>query len=138
MSLNFIERINTSKELRQNLKLSHLTIEHVAIDLNTSVQKINQILELDHVSPEDPWILKEYLSSKLRSQGIIGYPYSKLVGDFHDYWFLDTKKYPTSNYQNNDRQKWSYTQKIVHFLSIRSSFFVVFYVVNLTPACSRG
>lgn len=92
MSLNFIERINTSKELRQNLKLSHLTIEHVAIDLNTSVQKINQILELDHVSPEDPWILKEYLSSKLRSQGIIGYPYSKLVGDFHDYWFLDTKK----------------------------------------------
>lgn len=54
MSLNFIERINNSKELRQNLKLSHLTIEHVAIDLNTSVQKINQILELDHVSPEDP------------------------------------------------------------------------------------
>ncbi|MBZ1505692.1 hypothetical protein JYG89_10185, partial [Latilactobacillus curvatus] len=30
------------------------------------------------------------------------------------------------------------TQKIVHFLSIRSSFFVVFYVVNLTPACPRG
>ena len=92
MSLNFIERINNSKELRQNLKLSHLTIEHVAIDLNTSVQKINQILELDHVSPEDPWILKEYLSNKLQSQGIIGYPYSKLVGDFRDYWFLDTKK----------------------------------------------
>lgn len=41
MSLNFIERINTSKELRQNLKLSHLTIEHVVIDLNSSVQKIN-------------------------------------------------------------------------------------------------
>lgn len=92
MSLNFIERINTSKELRQNLKLSHLTIEHVAIDLNTFVQKINQILELDHVSPEDTWILKEYLSNKLQSQGIIGYPYSKLVGDSRDYWFLDTKK----------------------------------------------
>lgn len=91
MSLNFIERINTSKELRQNLKLSHLTIEHVVIDLNSSVQKINQILELDHVSPEDPWILKEYLSNKLQSQGIIGYLYSKLVGDFRDYWFLDTK-----------------------------------------------
>lgn len=92
MSLNFIERINTIKELRQNLKLSHLTIEHAAIELNTSVQKVNQILELDHVSPEDPWILKEYLSNKLQIQGIIGYPYSKLVGDFHDYWFLDTKK----------------------------------------------
>ena len=89
MSLNFSERVNTSHELRQNLTLSHLTIEHVAIDLNTSVQKINQILELDHVSPEDPWILKEYLSNKLQSQGIIGYPYSKLVGDFRDYWFLD-------------------------------------------------
>ncbi|MHA7612411.1 DUF2316 family protein [Weissella viridescens] len=36
--------------------------------------------------------MKEYLSIKLRSQGIIGYPYSKLVGDFRDYWFLDTKK----------------------------------------------
>ena len=92
MSLNFSERVNTSHELRQNLTLSHLTIEHVAIDLNTSVQKVNQILELDHVSPEDPWILKEYLSNKLQSQGIIGYPYSKLVGDFRDYWFLDTKK----------------------------------------------
>ena len=82
MSLNFIERIKTSKELRQNLKLSHLTIEHAAIDLNTSVQKDNQILEPDRVSPEDPWILKEYLSNKLQSQRIIGYPYSKLVGDF--------------------------------------------------------
>ena len=92
MSLNFIERIKTSKELRQNLKLSHLTIEHAAIDLNTSVQKDNQILEPDRVSPEDPWILKEYLSNKLQSQRIIGYPYSKLVGEFRDYWFLDTKK----------------------------------------------
>ena len=92
MSLNFSERVNTSHELRQNLTLSHLTIEHVAIDLNTSVQKINQILELDHVSPEDPWILKEYLSNELQSQGIIGYSYSKLVDDFRDYWFLDTKK----------------------------------------------
>lgn len=45
LSLNFIERINTSKKLRQNLKLGHLTIEHAAIDLNTSVQKVNQILE---------------------------------------------------------------------------------------------
>ncbi|MDV3546416.1 DUF2316 family protein [Leuconostoc falkenbergense] len=34
----------------------------------------------------------EYLSNKLQSQGIIGYPYSKLVGDSRDYWFLDTKK----------------------------------------------
>ncbi|WP_280950104.1 DUF2316 family protein [Weissella confusa] len=36
--------------------------------------------------------MKEYLSNKLQSQRIIGYPYSKLVGDFRDYWFLDTKK----------------------------------------------
>ena len=54
MSLNFSERVNTSHELRQNLTLSNLTIEHVAIDLNTSVQKINQILELNYVAPEDP------------------------------------------------------------------------------------
>lgn len=47
MSLNFRERVNTSNELRQNLVLSHLTIENVAVDLNTSVQQINQILELD-------------------------------------------------------------------------------------------
>ncbi|MFL2044408.1 DUF2316 family protein [Weissella hellenica] len=102
MSLNFSKRVNTSHELRQNLTLSHLTIEHVAIDLNTSVQKINQILELDHVSPEDPWILKEYLSNKLQSQGIIGYPYSKLVGDFRDYLFLDgafQEKYAWSSTQ---------------------------------------
>ncbi|NLZ46772.1 MAG: DUF2316 family protein [Clostridiales bacterium] len=92
MSLNFRERVNTSNELRQNLVLSHLTIENVAVDLNTSVQQINQILELDHVAPEDPWILKEYLSNKLQNQGIIDYPYSKLVGDFRDYWFLDTTK----------------------------------------------
>lgn len=92
MSLNFRERVNTSNELRQNLTLSNLTIDNVAVDLNTSVQKINQILELDHVAPENPCILKEYLSNKLQSQGIIGYPYSKLVGDFRDYWFLNTKK----------------------------------------------
>ncbi|MCS9997225.1 DUF2316 family protein [Weissella confusa] len=78
--------------MRQNLTLSHLTIENVAADLNTFVQKINQILEPDHVVPEDPWILKEYLSNKLQNQGITDYPNSKLVGDFRDYWFLDTTK----------------------------------------------
>uniref|UniRef100_UPI00289DC151 DUF2316 family protein n=1 Tax=Leuconostoc pseudomesenteroides TaxID=33968 RepID=UPI00289DC151 len=59
MSLNSTERFNTSNELKKNLKMSHLAIEDVANALNTSVEKIKQILELDHVAPEDPWILKE-------------------------------------------------------------------------------
>lgn len=92
MSLNSTERFNTSNELKKNLKMSHLAIEDVANALNTSVEKINQILELDHVAPEDPWILKEYLSDQLRQQGLMDYPYSKLVGDFRNYWFLITRK----------------------------------------------
>jgi len=92
MSLNSTERFNTSNELKKNLKMSHLAIEDVANALNTSVEKIKQILELDHVAPEDPWILKEYLSDQLRQQGLMDYPYSKLVGDFRNYWFLSTRK----------------------------------------------
>ena len=92
MSLNSTERFNTSNELKKNLKMSHLAIEDVANALNTSVEKINQILDLDHVAPEDPWILKEYLSDQLRHQGLMDYPYSKLVGDFRNYWFLSTRK----------------------------------------------
>lgn len=92
MSLNSTERFNTSNELKKNLKMSHLAIEDVANALSTSVKKINQILELDHVAPEDPWILKEYLSNQLRQQGLMDYPYSKLVGDFRNYWFLSTRK----------------------------------------------
>ena len=45
MSLNSTERFNTSKELKENLKMSHLAIEDVAAALNTSVSKINQMAD---------------------------------------------------------------------------------------------
>ncbi|MGX4593224.1 DUF2316 family protein [Leuconostoc sp. JNUCC 76] len=89
MSLNEIERANTINELNVNFQLLHYSLTKIAQDLHTEPSRIQDILKLNHVMPEDAWILKNYLSRELFRQGKEEIAYTKLTGTYRDYWFLD-------------------------------------------------
>ena len=61
MSLTLTQRNNTKKELQQNLALTGLSKEQVASDLNISVTKLDEILNLQVNSINNPWIVRNYL-----------------------------------------------------------------------------
>ena len=89
MSLNSVERQNTINELHQNFDLLHQPYQKMSEDLKITSQQIDSILNLIDVQPEDPWIIRNYMNELLDEQGITPVKYSKLTGDFHDYWFLN-------------------------------------------------
>ncbi|WP_429970832.1 DUF2316 family protein [Fructilactobacillus sp. Tb1] len=89
MSLNPTEQANTKRELRENFDLAKVTAEQAARDLDTTVTHFEDVLQLDSTRIEEPWIIKQYLNDKIVEQGKEPVPYSKLVGDPANYWFLD-------------------------------------------------
>ncbi|WP_338658357.1 DUF2316 family protein [Paraclostridium sordellii] len=92
MSLTKEQVKNTTKEFKQNLKLSELSLEEIAYDLKTDKFTIENIINLNVNAIEDPWILKNYLIDKIKKLGKEPIPFSALVGDYHNYWFLNSKK----------------------------------------------
>ncbi|KGL46006.1 hypothetical protein BMT55_12155 [Listeria newyorkensis] len=92
MSLSPQQMKNTIHEFQQNFVLSGLTIEQIATELQTSPEKIHRILQLEQKSIEDPWILKEFLEQHILKSGKMPVPFSALQGNYHQYWFLKTKK----------------------------------------------
>ncbi|WP_430534186.1 DUF2316 family protein [Listeria rocourtiae] len=92
MSLTPQQMQNTKQEFQQNLELSRLTIEQIASELQTSPEKIECILRLQQKSIEDPWILKGFLEQYIVKSGKKPVEFSALQGDYHQYWFLRTKK----------------------------------------------
>lgn len=91
MSLTKEQRESTVRELHQNLALSDLTLDQIAEDLGTTPEMIEEISNLRVDSMEQPWILRNYLLKKIIAVGKEPISFTALVGDYHDYWFLDTK-----------------------------------------------
>lgn len=91
MSLNPTQMKNTRKELKENFEISGLTKEQVASDLNISLEKLDHLFTLTQQSLSDPWILRNYLTEKVEEQGKTPVSYTALLGNWHQYWFLDTR-----------------------------------------------
>ncbi|EAW7104104.1 TPA: DUF2316 family protein [Listeria monocytogenes] len=79
----------TKSEFAENLALADLTIVEVAKELNTSQVKIERIFNLKQRSLNDGWILRNYLLRKVTEVGKTPVPFTALIGDYHEYWFLD-------------------------------------------------
>ncbi|MDA3965197.1 DUF2316 family protein [Enterococcus thailandicus] len=92
MSLTKQQQINTLNEFQENFALLGSSTQEIADELRTSPEKVEAILLLQPATIEEPWILKNYLIEKLIEQGKTPIPFSALIGDYHDYWFLDTRK----------------------------------------------
>lgn len=92
MSLTKQQQINTLNEFQENFALLGLSTQEIADELRTTSKKIEAILRLQPVAIEDPWILKNYLEERLLDQEKTPIPFTALIGDYHDYWFLDASK----------------------------------------------
>ncbi|TYC48346.1 DUF2316 family protein [Weissella muntiaci] len=90
MSLNSVQRENTKMEFAQNIRLAGIEKVQIASELGISMVKLDRILKLDQSSLNDPWILRNYLINKIQEVGEEPVPFTALVGDWHDYWFLDS------------------------------------------------
>ncbi|CAJ1228374.1 DUF2316 family protein [Lactiplantibacillus xiangfangensis] len=92
MSLKEIERTNTRQELRANYERSGLSLDQVATDLETTPTHVEDVMDLNVVHIEEPWILRNYLNDSLLDQGVTPVPYSRLKGEPSEYWFLNQQR----------------------------------------------
>lgn len=92
MSLTREQKKNTIKEFQQNLEISELTLSDIANDLGTDEITIENIMQLNTNHVENPWILRNYIIDKIIEIDKTPVPFSALSGDYHDYWFLNSKK----------------------------------------------
>ncbi|WP_455537740.1 DUF2316 family protein [Terrisporobacter sp.] len=91
MSLTREQKKNTIEEFQQNLEISGLTLDEIANSLGTDELTIKNILQLNMKHLEDTWILKNYLIKKIKEIHKTPVPFTALVGDYHDYWFLNSE-----------------------------------------------
>lgn len=89
MSLTKTEQSATRQELRTNFELSGLSLEQVAAALQTTPAHVSDVMDLNVRHIEEPWILRNYLDQVIQDQGTTPEPYSRLVGEPSDYWFLN-------------------------------------------------
>lgn len=92
MSLTAQQILDTKKEFQENFERTGLTLEQIAEDLHTSPAIIADTLVLNVSRIEDPWVLKNYLEDVLDKKGIASIPFSALVGDYHRYCFLNSRR----------------------------------------------
>ncbi|GAP00333.1 DUF2316 family protein [Fructobacillus ficulneus] len=91
MSLTASQKVQTIRELQANFALLDLPLSTVAADLKTTTDHLEAVLNLEVAFIEEPWILKEYLARQLKERDIQPVPYTALVGNPADYWFLNQK-----------------------------------------------
>lgn len=91
MSLTLQQMNNTRAELKQNFELIDLSKQQIADDLNISLVKLDHIFTLTQRSLNDPWILRNYLLQKVKEEGQTPVPFTALSGDWHHYWFLNSR-----------------------------------------------
>lgn len=91
MSLTVEQQIATKAELRAAMDLVGLSVEDLAQALQVTPAVIQASLELKGRAIENPWVLKEYLADQARAQGLEPIEISALRGDYHQYWFLDSR-----------------------------------------------
>lgn len=92
MSLSTEQKMKTIREFEENVTLTGLPLEQIALELGTDTEKLQQIMRLASGSMEEPWIARNYLIEKVTEIGNKPIPFSALKGDHHAYWFLDAEK----------------------------------------------
>ncbi|MBC6309432.1 DUF2316 family protein [Listeria sp. FSL L7-1582] len=103
MSLTTQQVNDTIHEFQQNFIISELSVEQIATELQTSTEKIQHILNLQQKSIEDPWILKIFLEQHISKIGKTPVAFTALQGDYHQYWFLNTKKIDNMKLSKGDK-----------------------------------
>ena len=91
MSLSEKQKEDTRRELKENLDKSGVTIQEAASGLGTTEEYIFQLLRLEPKRLEDTWILKNYLTEKVRIAGKSPTSFTALGGDYHFIGFLDSE-----------------------------------------------
>lgn len=91
MSLTPQQFEDTRREIWANFKLTGLTKEQVASDLNISLVKLDKLFALSQKSYNDPFIFRDYLREKVIEAGKKPIPFSAMGEDVHNYWFLDSE-----------------------------------------------
>ena len=84
MSLTGAQRIQTSKELKENYRIAGLAPETVCAGLHFSEQQLEDALNLAPATDgETVWRLRDYLEEKIKAQGKEPYPYSVLRNNIY-------------------------------------------------------
>lgn len=91
MSLSLAQAKATHDEFKMNIARSGLTLDDLAKALGTTAAVIDQCIDMHPRRIDDNWILRNYLLDYLARHNIEAVPFSALVGDYHDYWFLNSK-----------------------------------------------
>lgn len=91
MSLTAEEQDRTRQELKENFQATGLSLTAAAAELQTTPQRIANILDLDLQAIEEPWILRNFILEKLAQQQKKA-SFTVLTGDYHRLWFLNSRK----------------------------------------------
>ena len=82
MSLSIKEQMQTSKELKENYRISGLTPKDIQAELGISFTQLEETLNLDHAAdPVTVWRLRDYMEDKIKEQGKGTFPYSRLINN---------------------------------------------------------
>ncbi|MFB9769694.1 DUF2316 family protein [Lactiplantibacillus modestisalitolerans] len=92
MPITRVNETSTKDELWANFKLTGLSLDRVAQDLQTTAMHVEDVLNMNVRHVEEPWILRNYLNAHLDDQGKTPVAYTRLTGATSDYWFLNQQR----------------------------------------------
>lgn len=93
MSLSTAQKQATRQEFTRNLELLGLTPRDIATNLGTTPERIEDIIALRNVRRlEDAWIVRQYLLDCAARASIELVPFTALVGNPENYWFLNADR----------------------------------------------
>ncbi|GAX01589.1 DUF2316 family protein [Secundilactobacillus silagei] len=88
MSLTPEQTEASRQEFKENIKRSGLSLTEIATALGTTADVIAQCVDMHPRRIDDNWIIRNYLLQYMGDHDIEPVPFSAMVGDYHDYWFL--------------------------------------------------
>lgn len=89
MSLSRGQIASTIAELAENMRRLGVDADDVAAALGGTPAYAERVVHLHARNLEDPWVVRNWLLGLARGRGVELVPFTALVGDHHDYWFLD-------------------------------------------------
>ena len=91
MVLTGDEAAATKQELQGNFDLSGITLEMAAVDLKSTPEHIQDVMNLKNCRIEEPWVLRNYLIKIILLQEKEPYSFSKLIGNPKRFKFLNNQ-----------------------------------------------
>ncbi len=92
MSLTKQQQTDTIAEFNENIRRLGQPLTTIAVALHTTPETIAAVAQLNARHIEDPWILRNYLLDQLHTANIPHQPFTALIGDYRDYWFLNSQR----------------------------------------------